>query len=204
MTKINNWGGANEHKRLVQKLCEKVFKKRGYENQKDATRDGLTFQGNNRHEAIEQLFEINEILPSVCKGGSKFDVEDFHRSILTQTLHKKARVEFVKQGRHDLRDEGDVPDLLEEIQDGIEAEMQIKHANRRHNNNNFKKNDDASARDNDSNNKNWCRKKGHNHKWKNCPDNPKSMNYKGDDSRQREDRGGARRILVCFYVREGM
>ena len=43
-TKINNWGagGSNKHKILVQKLCEKVFKKRGYENQNDAMRDAVT------------------------------------------------------------------------------------------------------------------------------------------------------------------
>ena len=61
-------------------------------------RGGLTYQGNNHREAIEQLFEINNILPNMCKGGSKFDVEDFHRNIVTQTLHEKARAEFIKRG----------------------------------------------------------------------------------------------------------
>ena len=41
----------------------------------------------------------------------------------------------------------------------IEAEMQIKHANRRRNNKIFKNNDGASMRDNSGNNKNWFRKK---------------------------------------------
>ena len=41
---INNWhaNGANKHKLLVQQLCEKVFKKGGYQNQKDGMRNGLT------------------------------------------------------------------------------------------------------------------------------------------------------------------
>ena len=90
----------------------------------------------------------------MCKGGSKFDAEDFHCNITTQTLHEKARAEFVKRGERNLRDEDDVLDLLEEIQNGIEAEMQIKHANGRRNNNNFKNNDDASTRNNDDSNKN--------------------------------------------------
>ena len=98
-------------------------------------RDGLNYQGNGHQEAIEQLFEINNILPNMCEGGSKFDVEDFHRNIVTQTLHEKARVEFIKHGGHNLHDKDDVLDLLEEIQDVIEAEMQLKHANRRRNNN---------------------------------------------------------------------
>ena len=67
----------------------------------------------------------------MCEGGSKFDVKDFHRNIITQTLHEKARVEFIKSGGRNLRNEDGVLDLLEEIQDGIEAEMQLKHANRR-------------------------------------------------------------------------
>ena len=126
---INNWGagGANKHKRLVQKLYKKVFKKRGYGNQKDAIRDGLTYQDNDRREAIEKLFKINDILPPMCKGGSKFDAKDFHRNIIAATLHEKAHVKYVKRGGRNLRDEDEdsVLDLLEEIEDGIEAEMQL-------------------------------------------------------------------------------
>ena len=117
-------------------------------------RDGLTYQGNDHREATEQLFEINEILPNMCEGGSKFDAEDFHRNIIVAALHEKVRVEIIKRGGRNLRDEDDVLDILEEIQIGIEAEMQIKHANRRRNNNNFKNNDDASTRDNNDGNRN--------------------------------------------------
>ena len=141
--------------------------------------DGLTYQGNNHHEAIEQLFEINEILPNMCEGGSKFDAKDFHCNIITHTLHEKARVEFIKRGGRNLRHEDNVLDLLEEIQERIGAEMQIKNANRHRNNNNFKNNDDASAHDNGEKNNNWCRKKGHNHLWSNCPDNPNSKKLQG-------------------------
>ena len=67
----NNWGqnGAHKHKKIVQELCRKVFKKREYENQKDTMRDGLPYQGDDHREAIDQLFEINEILPNMCKGS---------------------------------------------------------------------------------------------------------------------------------------
>ena len=82
-------------------------------------RDRLTYQGNDHREKIEQLIEINEILPNMSKGRRKFDTEEFHRNITTQTLHEKARVEFIKRGRRNLRDEDNVLDLLEEIQDGI-------------------------------------------------------------------------------------
>ena len=55
--------GANKHKAIIQMLCQKVFKKKEYENQKDAMRDGLSHQGHNHRETIEQLTEINDILP---------------------------------------------------------------------------------------------------------------------------------------------
>ena len=62
----------------------------------------------------------------MCEGGSKFDDEDFHWNIIVATLHDKARVEFIKRDGRNLRDEKDVLDLLEEIQEGIDAEMELK------------------------------------------------------------------------------
>ena len=93
-------------------------------------RNGLTYQGNDHQEAIEQLFEIHDILPHMCKGGSKFDTKDFHRNIIVATLHEKVRVKYIKRGGRNLRDEDGTLDLLEEIQDKIEAEIQLKHSNR--------------------------------------------------------------------------
>ena len=50
-----------------------------------------------------------------------------------------------------------------------------------------KNNDDASTHDNDDGNKNRCRKKGDNHLWSECPDNPNSKNYMCGDNHQRGD-----------------
>ena len=124
----------------------------------------------------------------MCEGGSKFDAKDFHRNIIVATLHEKTCVEYIKRGGRNLRDEDDVLDLLEEIQDGIDAEMQLKHANRHRSNNNFKNNDDTNTRNINGHNKNMCRKKDHNHEWSKCPNNPNSKNYKGGDNRQRGDK----------------
>ena len=135
-------------------------------------RDSFLYQGDDHREAIEQLFEVNEILLNMCEGGSKFDAKDFHRTIIVAMLHVEARVKFIKRGRCNLSNEDKVLDLLKEIQDGIEAEMQIKHAIRCRNNKNYKNNDDASTHDKNDNNKNWCLKKHHNHLWINCPDTP--------------------------------
>ena len=66
---LNNWnaGGANKHKVLVQKPSQKVFKKKGYETQKDAMREGLSYQGHDHREAIEQLYELNSSYLSFAK-----------------------------------------------------------------------------------------------------------------------------------------
>merc|ERR1711966_17359 len=89
---ITNWhaNGANKHKILVQQLCEKIFKKKAYENQKDAMRDGLPCKGHDHREAIVQLFEIHDILPNLAEGGTKFDDEDFYQNIIVQTLKPRA------------------------------------------------------------------------------------------------------------------
>ena len=91
-----------------------------------------------------------------------------------------ARVEYIKPGVRNLRNEDKVLDLLEEMQAGIETETEIKHSNKCRNNNNFRFNDDTSTR-NDNNNRdnNWCRKKDHNHLWKSCPDNPELKKMQG-------------------------
>ena len=78
-------------------------------------RDGLTYQSSDQRKVIEQLFEINDILPNMCEGGSKFDDEDFHRNIIVATLHEKARVEYIKRGGRNLRGKDGVLNLLKVI-----------------------------------------------------------------------------------------
>ena len=80
----------------MQQLCKKIFKKRrkAYENQKDAMRDGLPYKGHDHREAIVQLFKIHDILPNLAKGGTKFDDKDFYRNIIVQTLKPRARVDY--------------------------------------------------------------------------------------------------------------
>ena len=119
-------------------------------------RDGLTYQGNNHREAIEQLFEINNILPNMCKGGSKFDVEDFHRNIVTQTLHEKARAEFIKRGGLTSATRTTSWTSQSKYKKELRGEWKLStYSNKRCNNNNFKNNDDASSQNNnDDRNKN--------------------------------------------------
>ena len=100
----------------------------------------------------------------MVEGGSKFDAEYLYRNIVPVTLHPTARVEYIKRGGLNLCDEDKALDLLQEIQEGIEAEMEIKHSNKRRNNNDFKSNNDVSTHNNnDDRDGNRCRKKGHNH-----------------------------------------
>ena len=65
-----------------QQLWEKIFKKKAYENQNDAMREGLTYKGHDHRKAIVQLFELHEILPNLAEGGTKFDDEDFFKTSL--------------------------------------------------------------------------------------------------------------------------
>ena len=124
---INNWTtqGANKHKKLVQKLCEKVFKKKAHEDQKDVMCQGLPYKGHDHRGVIEQLFEIHENVSNLAEGGRGFDNEDFYRNIVVKMLKPKGRVEYVQRGGKNLRDENDVLDLLEEIQEGVQLEIEV-------------------------------------------------------------------------------
>ena len=127
-------------------------------------RSGFSYQGHDHQEAIEQLAKTNDILPYMIEGGSKFDAEDFYQNMVPATLHPAAQVEYIKRGNRNLRGKDKVLDLLEKLQERIEAEVEIKHSNKRRNNNNFKSNNDASTHNNnDDRDGNRCRKKGHNH-----------------------------------------
>ena len=109
-----NWTatGKNKHKVLVQKLCQKVFKKNGYKNRKDATRDGLTYAGHDHREAIEQLHELNNLLPFLSEDATKFEAEEFYRVIIPAMLKPTIHVEFIKADRKDLGDKDDVLDSI--------------------------------------------------------------------------------------------
>ena len=130
---LNNWnaGGANKHKLLVQKFSQKVFKKKGYETQKDAMREGLSYQGHDHREAIEQLYELNKLLPFLCEDASSFDEEDFCRNVIPATLRPMARVDYIKKGGKNLRNEEEILDVLEEVMEGIEAELEYKGSQKR-------------------------------------------------------------------------
>ena len=79
-----------------------------YKNQKNVIRDGLHYQGNDHQEAIEQLFEINKIVPNMCEGRSKFNAKEFRHNIIIAMLHEKARFEFIKRNGRNLHDKNDV------------------------------------------------------------------------------------------------
>ena len=76
-------------------------------------------------------------------------------------LKRNARVKYVKRGDKNLRDENDVLDLLEEIQEGVQLEIEVNtNKKRRCGNKNGKR---ALTNNNDDNsNKNWCKKPGQN------------------------------------------
>ena len=115
-------------------------------------RGGLNYQCNDHREAVKQIIEINDILPFMCEDGKKFDDKDLYRNINPATLQLTARIDFIKPCGRNFRDKDKVLNLLEEIQEGIEAETEIKHSSDRRNNNYFKFNHDASTR-NDNDNK---------------------------------------------------
>ena len=60
-------------------------------------RDGLTYQGHDHREAIDQLFELNDLLPLMAEGATKFEDKEFHWVVIPASLRPTVRVEFIKK-----------------------------------------------------------------------------------------------------------
>ena len=136
------------------------------------------------------MFEINELLLFLCEGATEFDEGDFYRNIIPGTLKPLARVEYIKKGGKNLRDEDEILEILEEVMEGIEAELEVKHsAKRRKDYDNNHGNGKQKSNNNDGKKEgNWCRLHDGKHLWKNCPDNPNGTKN-GDGRRRDDDRG---------------
>ena len=65
----------------------------------------IKYKGHDHQDAIEQLFEIREIVLNLSEGGKKNDDKYLYRNIVIKTLKSKALVECVKRGGNNLRDQ---------------------------------------------------------------------------------------------------
>ena len=92
----------------------------------------VKYKGHDHQEAIEQLFEIHEIVLNLSKGGKKFDGEYLYRNIVVKTFKSKARVEYVKWGGNNLCDQDNALDLLGNFHEEIELEVQVSNDQKRY------------------------------------------------------------------------
>ena len=135
----------------------------------------------------------------LAENATKFTPEEMCRDIIPAMLKPRARVEYVKLGGEELVERRDVISLVQTISRGIECEIDAGGGRRR--TNKYKSNDSSnesdSGRDDDSRGgggggrrgsgkENMCRIPGHNHAWKDCPNNRWSRNYQGSAGRDRD------------------
>ena len=113
----------------------------------------------------------------MCKSASKLDDKDFCCNIIPTTLKPTARVEYIKKGGKNLREQDEILDMLEEVTEGIEAELELKNLQKQRCSHNQNGDSKRTPQNNDDKDGNWCRIQNKKHLWKNCPNNPKSRTY---------------------------
>ena len=153
-------------------------------------RDGLKYDGNDHEKAVKRLYTINNLMIYLAENAAKFTPEEMCRDIIPVMLKPRARVEYVKLGGEELTERRNVISMVQTISRGIECKIEAGGAKRRtpkYKSNNDSSSESNSGRDGDSHGggsggrcgpgkKNMCRIPGHNHAWKNCPNNRWSHN----------------------------
>ena len=162
-----------------------------YLDQRAAMREGLKCEGHGHEKAVKCMYTINNLMIYLAENAKKFTPEKMCRDIIPAMLKPRARVEYVKLGGEELTERQDVINLVQIISRGIECKIEVGGAKRRtpkYKSNNNSSSESDSGRDNDNHScgsggrrghgkENMCRIPGHNHAWKNCPNNRWSHNY---------------------------
>ena len=67
---------SKQAQRINSKALPKGIREERMRESKRRMCDGITYQGHDHREEIEQLIKINDILLFMCEGGTRFDAED--------------------------------------------------------------------------------------------------------------------------------
>ena len=201
---IRNWGanGANKHRAMCQKVCQSELGERVFLDQRTAMRAGqLHYQGHDHEKAVKRLYTLNNLMEYLAENATKFSPEEMCRDIIPACLKPRARVEYIKNGGEELVEKRDVISLVRTISRGIECEIEVQ-GSRKRTPKHKSGYDGSSESDDDRDDRdggrrggggggkpsNKCRIPGHNHDWKDCPNNRWSANYKGGRGRDDDDR----------------
>ena len=125
MNDTRNWGvnGANKHKKMYQKLCQKKLGERVYLNQRAAMRAGLKYEGQDHKKATKLLYTVSNLMIYLADNAAKFTEEEIYRNIIPAMLKPRTQVEYVNMGDEDLAKKQDVVSLLPRISRGIGSKI---------------------------------------------------------------------------------
>ena len=92
ITELRDWknNGKAKHKKMCQKLCCEIMGNDAYNNQKDAMRAGLAYQGHDHHDMAKKLWKINDSLEFMAEEAKKFTVRELCCEIIPSMLKPRA------------------------------------------------------------------------------------------------------------------
>ncbi len=180
----HNIGNAAAQKKkfeeTIQKFNEIYLGEDVIDEQKTVMEEGkIEYAGHDIEKAIKRLYAINDTLPLLAKGATKFSDREMAKKIIPRNLSAKARAEFIVNGGDRMREKTDIMALsrrLEKLIDvkteAAQEERQERHGRNQRNGGSRNNRSKATASTNQGEKADpaICRIHG-NHKWSECPNN---------------------------------
>jgi len=144
---------------------------------------------------INRLEEMKELMYWMDETNYKLDRRTFNIECIAKNLPLEWKIEF-ERADISTKIKRSVPTSqprsyaiiaqLEQIERAEAMKREIENLRKR-NNNNYQRNGNNNRNTRNGNKKNMCRKPGHNHEWKDCPDNPRNKNNHENNANERDD-----------------
>ncbi len=138
----HNIGNAAAQKKkfeeTIQKFNEIYLGEDVIDEQKTAMEEGkIKYAGRDIEKAIKRLYAINDTLPLLAKGATKFSDREMAKKIIPRNLSAKARAEFIVNGGDRMREKTDIMALSRRLEKLIDVKMEAAQEERqeRHNRN---------------------------------------------------------------------
>jgi hypothetical protein len=159
-------------------LIEDLFGEDVYDDQLEYLCDESMPTSMKSSEWIDRIKVINAALPSLTKGGKEMTERELVRKVVTANIPESWKRDFTLQGGDKLKTLKDAKKALMKIERayGFEPRTSRKKARTKTSDNG---NENGDRTDSSSSGKKQCRLQGHDHMWKDCPNNPYSSGFGG-------------------------
>ena len=202
---------------LLQLVMEKVCRQDALEMQQQYLKETMMMHGQSVEETIKRLFFINDLSVYLEEDMEIMSVKQMCKEVLYKNIPGMTRFEFIKKDGKKLTDRDEVIELIQDIEALDSIHKKVLQEDEEHRRMHDKKTHNARGKLEDTNDKHSnscgchnkpskggaengnlvdkpCRRPMHDHKWRDCPNNPCNKNTKKDDKKTKDDKSKKRHI----------